>query len=170
MKTTKMKSQSEAMGLALIMIIIVLGLLIYIRFSLMTSEPQPYTTQFTFKQLPVLLNDAMLQTHTLDSHCYGERIQTILMRCGEGNTFTCSNNQDACTFARNWISNHLNKTLDQWNMEYQYTVYRGDDFRNNHVFPMITNADCSQMNIDTEIFFFRMSNGQLLNMKLDLCS
>lgn len=166
-----MKSQSEAMGLALVMVIIVLGLLIYIRFSLMTADPLAYTTQYTYKQLPVILNDAMLQTHTNVSDCSGEKVQTILMRCGEGSsTFRCNGGVIPCTFAKNWINETLDNTLTSWNMDYRYTVYRGNDFRNNIVFSLTNTLDnCANQNIDTEIFFFRMSNGEMLNMKLDLC-
>lgn len=179
------KGQSEIMGLAMVMILLAVGLLLFISFGLRNSDSS-LSNEFTYKQLPVLLNKAIFETNTLESDCYGEKIQKLLIKAGEGNTLTCNNGVSSKEFAKDFITDALNQTLGAWFMEYRYTVYRGNDFSVCDPVPnggldsmadsskcvlKIHNTDdyCFMKDINTENFFFRMNTGQLLNIKLDIC-
>jgi hypothetical protein len=163
------KTQSEVIGLAIIMILIAFGLVIFISFSLRT-KPQNVPSQYTYRQIPVLLNNAILETHTTEEDCYGEKIQKILISSADNSNLICKNNMKAEEFANKTISSFLNETLNKWGMYYQYTVYTGTDYRDpNNQIIFIKNHNCINMNIDTENFFFRMADGRFLNIKLDLC-
>lgn len=163
------KSQSEIMGIAIVMVIVVFGLLIFISFN-SNKTHIPISLEYTYKQIPVMLNNAILETHTTEDDCYGEKMQKILIKAGEGNTLVCKNGKRAKEFAEENIKKILNETLDLWGMDYRYTVYVGTDFSDEDSFVIfLNNSDCRGMNIDTENFFFRMADGQFLNVKLDLC-
>jgi hypothetical protein len=172
MKAKDKKTQSEILGLAMVVILITFGLLLFVMFGL-RGDDEHISVEYSYKQLPVLLNNAILETHTSEADCYGEKIQKLLIKAGEGNTLVCKNGQDVKSFVRIKIKELLDLTLGEWNIDYRYTVYKGTDYKdeNNYVFN-ITNSpnNCYGQDIDTENFFFRMSNGQFLNIKLDLCS
>lgn len=174
----RIRGQSEIMGLAMVVILIVLGLLLYVKFGIDTSGSS-LTNEFTNKQLPVLLNKAIFETHATEEDCYGEKIQKILISSAEGKNLVCSNGQPFKVFAREFIENSLNQTLGEWQMEYIYSVYKGQDFsvcepssfNSNLCVMSITNSEdyCFMMDRYTENFFFRLNTGQLLNIKLDIC-
>lgn len=174
------KSQSEIMGLAMVMILLAVGLLLFVSFGLKGSESS-LSNEFTNKQLPVLLNKAIFETDATEEDCYGESIQKLLIKAGEGNSLICNNGQSAKEFSEDFISDALNKTLNTWNIEYRYSVYRGQDFTvcgpgtnfdpRNCIINQTNSEDyCFLKDISTENFFFRMNTGQLLNIKLDICS
>ncbi|MGM5483640.1 MAG: hypothetical protein ACQER9_01840 [Nanobdellota archaeon] len=164
----KGKSQSEIMGLLMVVVLISVGLLVFVSFSLKNINEKDIVNEYTHKQLPVLLNDAILETHTKDSECYGEKIQALMVKAGEGNNFRC-NNKYVRPFLKDKVSYLLNKTLDKWGIKYRYFVYTGNDPVNDNIIE-IKNSDCKGMDIDTEIFFFKLESGGFLNIKLDLCS
>ena len=172
------KSQSEIMGLAVIMFLIVLGLLMFLSFSL-KHKTNSINTEFTYKQLPVLLNKAIFETETTEEDCFGEKIQTLLIKSAERSSLLCANGEPAIEFSKNFISNILEDTLGTWNIEYRYFVYLGTDygvcddttFDSNSCLMTLTNSEdnCYMKDISTENFFFRLNSGALLNIKLDLC-
>jgi hypothetical protein len=167
-----MKSQSEIFGMAIVMVLVTIGLLMFVVFALNSSSSrQSLTTQYVHKQLPVLLNDAILQTHALENECYGQKIKDLLIKCGQRDNFVCNNNQNACDFSKKFISSRLNETLEKWKMEYSYTVFVGTDLRSpdTSVIFNLNNSRCLR-DVSSETFFFRMSNGRLLNMKMDICT
>ncbi len=175
-----MKGQSEIMGLAVVMVLLSVGFLLYVSFNLKTDHVSS-TVKYNYQQLPVLLNNAILDTHTKESDCYGEKIQKLLIKAGEGNSLICNDGTLAKEFSKDFISKILNETLAKWQMEYIYSVYTGEDFSvcnslnpnydTNCVF-VLTNSknSCYKKDINTENFFFRMNNGRFINIKLDICS
>lgn len=166
------KTQSEIIGLAMIVLILIFGLLIYISFS-MKGDDEVLTKEFTYKQIPVLLNNAILETHTLENECHGEKMQKLIMKMAEGSSLTCNDGTLIEDFVDEKIEFFLNSTLDDWHMTYRYTIYTGTDYTDESTYVLFkTNSasECWNMDIHTENFFFRMSNGNLLNIKLDLCS
>jgi hypothetical protein len=172
MNTHTKKSQSEILGLAMVMVLIVIGLLMYVVFSLNSAKESITATQ-QHKQLPVILNDAMLFTDSAKADCYGERMQKLVIKVAQGDAFTC--NYQGGTLVEDYVkimfNMFLTETLDAWNIGYNYTVYTGNDFTDSSSYVMsLSNVDCTYMNRDSENFFFRMSNGKLVNMKLDICT
>jgi len=162
------KSQSEIMGIAIIMVILTFGLLVFISFGL-NKTSTPISLEYTYKQIPTLLNNAILETHSSEADCHGEKIQRILINVAEGNDFMC-NDKRASVFIEESINNFLEETLGTWRMNYRYTVYTGSDFRDTSKYVLfLNNSNCIGMNVDTENFFFRLSDGRFLNIKLDLC-
>lgn len=157
-----MKSQTEIMGLAMVMVLIVLGLVIYIRFAATSTSNTAHPTELMHKQLPVVLNDVMLQTNI--EECGGETLRVVLMRCADGTDHICTN-PATCTVASSWIANRLNETLQTWGFSYIYRAYLDDNLAS----PLFEQAygDCSR-NRDAEIFSFRIGH-RVLHMRLDLC-
>ena len=170
LKRTSTKSQSELIGLAIIVVLIVIGLLVVVSFSLRSTSTD-YVILHQHQQLPVLLNDAILETH-VGEDCYNEKMQHLIIRYAVGESFICENRQPIFEFINSSISTILENTLDSWFMTYRYTIYTGLDYRDEdeRLF-YFTNSEnnCHLMSITTENFFFTMSTGEFINMKLDLC-
>lgn len=185
MKMKRKKGQSEIMGLAMIVVLITFGLLIFVAFS-MRSESKNVATEFTFKQLPVLLNNAILETHVPEDECFGEKIQKLLIMSAEKSNIQCLTKQSTKEYSKEKITKILKDTLDQWNMEYIFTVYTGKDHKicqhdpssSKCVFDITNSLEkdgttkryCRNMNINAETFFLGLSDGRILYIKLDLCS
>ena len=165
------KAQSELVGLAMVVLLIVIGLLIAVSFSLRATNTD-YAVEYQHQQLPVLLNDAILESHTNLDECHGEQIKKLLLKVAQKEAFECNNGKKLNTFLEKDIEKILNSTLDQWYITYKYTIYTGLDYsdKSKQLF-YFTNSDdnCLNQNIETENFFFSMSNGDFLNMKLDIC-
>lgn len=157
-----MKSQSEILGLALVVVLIFLGLVIYVRFAMTADQDAALPTQLMYKQLPIVMNDVLLQTNIPE--CGNEQLRIVLMRCFEGQS-VCDSHQGTCTYARNWVEQRLNETLGTWNMGYIYNVTI--DGNQHNQFPAIVN-DCHRRNMDTEIFPLPMS-GRILESRLTIC-
>ena len=172
------KGQSEIMGLAIIMFLIVLGLLLFLSFSI-RQKSMSINTEYTYKQLPVLLNKVIFETETSEDDCFGEKIQTLLIKTGERSNLYCNGGMPAKQFTNNFITDVLNETLGAWNMEYRYSVYIGTDYHvcdkenydSSSCLIYVTNSpnNCYLKDISTENYFFRLNSGGLLNIKLDLC-
>lgn len=167
------KSQSELVGLAMVVVLIVLGLLVVVSFSLRSIDPD-ISIEYQHEQLPVLLNDAILEAHTSTdlSGCYGEQIKKLLLKVAQNENFVC-NNDPVKDFLKTEIQSILDDTLHSWYITYRYTIYTGLDYTDStkHLFDVFTNSDddCLNQNIKTENFFFSMTNGDFLNMKMDIC-
>lgn len=164
--------QSEIIGLGIVVFLLTFGLLLYIIFGIQGGE-ESISAEFSRNQIPTILNNAILETHTTQEDCHGEKMQRLLIKTAEDTSFTCSNGQRVTAFTKTFIEDNLNKTLGDWNMEYRYLVYTGSNFKDNttHIF-MVTNTrdSCWGKDITTENFFFRTSNGEFLNVKLDICT
>lgn len=164
------KAQSELVGLAMVVLLIVIGLLIAVSFSLRATDVD-YAVEYQHQQLPVLLNDAILESH-VGTDCYQEQMKKLLLKVAQRESFTCQNGQDVKDFLEGDIQVILSETLDSWFVTYRYTIYTGLDYTDitKQLF-YFTNSDndCLNQNIETENFFFSMTNGDFLNMKLDIC-
>jgi hypothetical protein len=164
------KGQSEILGLAMVMVLLVIGLLMYVTFSLNAARDSITVTQ-QHEQLPVILNDAMLFTDSAPDDCYGERMQKLVIKVAQGDSFICADGRPVREFVRYRFDQFLTQTLTAWNIGYEYTIYTGNDFTDKSSYVMVlNNTDCTFMDRASENFFFRMSNGELVNMKLDICS
>jgi hypothetical protein len=177
--TCSKKSQSEILGFAMVMILVVVGLAIYVRFSLTQTEPD-YVNVFTKNQLPLYLNNAILETNVPE--CYGEKISKLLIRCAEGKNFVCTQTPNlfgnatnvpttACDASKLIITQALNITLNKNDFQYRYYVYTGNDYTKNNLFNVSNTRNfCSNMNIPHPgRLFFRTATNELLNAKLDIC-
>lgn len=180
------KAQSEIIGLAFVMVIITLGLAILVSFSLKSSSTD-YVNIFTKSELPLFLNNAMLETNI--EECYGEKLSRLLMKCAEGANLICPQSidggtlptdlankpvKDACVVSYRFIEKQLQTVLTQNYQYFRYFVYTGDDYKENQIFMLQNSIDgktCgNRMNIPHPgRLFFRIAGGELLNTKLDIC-
>jgi hypothetical protein len=157
-----MKSQSEILGLALIVVLIFLGLVIYVRFALTSDQNVAIPAQLMYKQLPVVLNDVLLQTNI--QNCNNEQLRNVIMRCVEGQQVCGTYN--TCEYARNWTIQKLNETLGEWRFAYIYNITVDGNTRSE--FPAIFGRNCTRKNIDTEVFPSRLA-GRLFEARLSIC-
>ncbi|MFT4326122.1 MAG: hypothetical protein ACMXYK_01335 [Candidatus Woesearchaeota archaeon] len=190
-----MKAQSEVMGLALIMVIITFGLALLVRFSLSSDSGLDSLDSYSREQIPLRLNSAMLQTHV---EACGLDFSELLIRCAQGNAFTCPRGVDlqtglyaspsaldACSAAARFANETLHLALGDRGGFFQYRMfaYVGEDYTDDSLwlrgFPVGNNLDCTYTNDRGQIrrmqiphpgvFFFRISGSRLLTTKLDLC-
>ena len=173
------KAQSEIMGLAFIMVIITVGLAVIVSFSLRSSSTD-YVNIFTRSELPLFLNNAMLETNI--NECFGEKLSRLLMKCAEDSNLICPEDlgptppelsgkdpKDACVVSYNFIEDQLDTVLTSNYQNFKYYVYTGDDYNNNQIFTL-NNSDCNRMDIPHPgRLFFRIAGGEILNTKLDIC-
>jgi len=159
-KIKNKKSQTEIMGLAIVVILIILGLLFVVRF-VMVKKPAEFKAEFTQSQLASNMLNTFLKSNTKD--CAGMSITELLQDCGQGQSVYCDNGQISCAYVKDAAADIFNKTLESWNLKYQFLVY----FQNEN--PIIELGKECVGNKKSKIFPIPTA-AKTLYTRLDICS
>ncbi|MBR9706308.1 hypothetical protein GOV14_04685 [Candidatus Pacearchaeota archaeon] len=155
------KGQMEIMGLAIVIMLLIVGMLFVVRFVI-TKEPEGYKKEFTQSQLASNMLNTLLKTNT---DCPDLTITELLQDCGhnpDNPAITCSNNgKKSCQFVEDTAKYIFNQTLDEWNINYHFTVYFEEDN------PIIELGSTCPNDQKTEIF--PIPSYTTLFTRLDIC-
>jgi len=125
------KAQTEMLGIAIVVILVSIGILFIVSNAMRSAGQTSQKTEFSEKQLATNILSSILQTST---SCQNDRISTLLIDCGKGNSRTCGGEtiqgiyieqtNNPCDYMKDTITLILNATLKKWNKKYQFLAYR----------------------------------------------
>jgi len=134
------KAQTEMLGIAIVVILVSIGILFIVSNAMRSAGQTSQKTEFSEKQLATNILSSILQTST---SCQNDRISTLLIDCGKGNSRTCGGEtiqgiyieqtNNPCDYMKDTITLILNATLKKWNKKYEfkaYTTYAQIDIKN----------------------------------------
>src|SRR3990170_4294913 len=118
------KAQVEIMGVAIIVLLVSIAFLFVISFQARSSSRAEKSPQATYgmEQLSTNFLAASLQT----SACQKYTVEDLIVACAKGTGQGCSST-DPCMEANETLQILLLRTLDAWNVGYQFgIVYPGN--------------------------------------------
>ncbi|MFC1801141.1 hypothetical protein ACFLZB_01660 [Nanoarchaeota archaeon] len=157
MKFTR-KGQMEIIGLVIIVILIAVAMIFFIQFSL-TKEPSQSRETFTRKLMARSTNNAIFESMTTCGVAFSELYKDCASGGGLG--YNCGMD-NTCVYVEKEVASILNQTLAQWNNDYQFKIYVGDQTKVN-----IVQGDC--LNSKDEGTNYVRSQGSLVYINLKVC-
>ena len=116
----KKKAQMEILGLAIVVVLILVATIFVVRF-LVLKTPTEYRKGFVSAELASNMLNAFLKTAAKD--CSQLTMTELLQDCAQSRGIVCDNGQDSCQFAESIAKDIFSKTLDTWNMRYEFLAY-----------------------------------------------
>ena len=110
----------DIMGLALVVVLISLGFLFVLKFNIL-KKPTDVHKDFTSIELSSNFLSTLLKTTSAD--CYSLTFTELFQDCGKGPTIFCENSRDSCRYMEDKTELLLNKTLEEWNVKYEFAAY-----------------------------------------------
>ena len=153
------KSQMEIMGLAIVVILLVVGMTFVIRFMI-NKEPVDYKKQFS--QAETASNTLNTFLKATSRACNGLTMTELLQDCGHTKNIICPNGQNSCVYLELAAKEILNKTLDSWNFEYEFSAYQDE------AFPLVKLGKRCPAEKKSKTFPIPTSSGTIFT-KLDVC-
>ena len=111
----------EIMGLVIIIILVALAMLFVIQFIILKESP---TIKKTYTHTQLAANTLNALTKTTASSCKSQDLTQLLQDCAAyggypgGGLIECGNGQKSCDYVYDAVQEILDKTLDEWNKEY----------------------------------------------------
>lgn len=165
-KITK-KAQQEMIGLAIIVTLLAVGLLMFVKFTVLS----PQTTTYATVQSSELANNFLSALLNSNAGCSGSSLSTFedlinKVEIGEQN-FYC-NNQAPTEYLNESIRTILNKTLYDWNYKYMLLI----PFNNTGTAsstPMVFNNSCDTLNKKVGYQPIITDEGKTMVINLTIC-
>ena len=114
------KSQMEILGLAIVVVLILVATTFVVRF-LVLKTPTEYRKGFVSSELASNMLSTFLKTAA--EECSQLTMTELLQDCAQARGIVCDNNQDSCHFVESTAKKIFEKTLDKWNMNYEFLSY-----------------------------------------------
>lgn len=115
------KAQMEIMGLALVVILMSLGILFVIRFVALKPKSE-IRESYTQTQTAQNILTSLLKTTTQCRANIPYTISDLLKSCARGQSLTCDDGNDSCSYVNNTIKYILNRTLEEWSRKYALNI------------------------------------------------
>ena len=119
------KAQMEILGLAVVVVIILVAAVFAVRFGF--NKPTNYRTDFLSSEIASNMLNTFLKTTAKDCSL---TMTEMLRDCAQGNSLCCLNCDGSetdrvysCKYAESTASEIFSKTLDKWNMKYEFLAY-----------------------------------------------
>ena len=154
------KAQMEILGLAVVVVLILLATIFIVRF-LVVKAPTNYRSGFISAELASNMLNTLLKTSA--AACSELTITELLQDCGQGKAIICDDGQDSCSFAESTAKDIFNKTLDKWNINYEFLAYT--DVKS----PLIKIGKPCRAEKRSKLFPIPLNAG-VMNAKLDICN
>lgn len=119
------KSQTEIMGLAIIVILVAFGLVFMMKY-MATNKPTEYQKEYLYAELSSNIINTLLKT-TVDD-CLQLSFADLYRDCAENppsGSIDCRgfSSPNSCSYSRTQTEEVLDKTLEEWNINYEFIVY-----------------------------------------------
>lgn len=157
------KAQVEIMGVAIIVLLVSIAFLFVISFQARSSSRADKSPQATYgmEQLSTNFLAASLQT----SACQKHTVEDLVVACAKGTKQGCLT-EDPCMEANETLEALLTRTLDTWEIGYQFMIsYPG----NRQVLINTSCPDAAEKYRKAEFFIPLYEVGQSASMSLHIC-
>lgn len=114
------KAQMEILGLVIIIVLLSLGLLFYLKFSLLNEGDD---VQKFFSQTRVAVNTPNTLLATSVPVCSKKTIQELLRDCVTSQITVCSNGENSCEASERVIRYILEESLAKRNIKYEFEAF-----------------------------------------------
>ncbi len=168
------KGQMEIMGLVLIVVLISLGFLFYLRFSVLSPDKGDVRKSTTESALASNIINTMLSTTSKD--CQNREIKELIQDCAGSVQIVCDDYSgsppNSCQYIEGFFSEILDKTLGEWQRDYQFTVEGIPDDNLGYGAMVDLNmqrGDCSGER-ESKFFALPSNSGENIIITLSICN
>jgi len=158
------RGQTEILGLAIVIILLLLVFMFVAKYIIPSKKPD-YKQQYKESQLSTNMIHSILETSANCSNLY---VKELLQDC-EGPRAVYCNGAGSCDKSREIIGYILNKTLDEWNEEYEFRAFVGNDCLSPQVYLFDQLGNCSHSDRKSQCFPIK-GISRVIYLRLDLCS
>ncbi|MEK6984476.1 MAG: hypothetical protein AABX33_07925 [Nanoarchaeota archaeon] len=152
-------AQMEILGLAIVVVLMLVAAIFVIRFSVF-KEPADYRKGFVSSELASNMINAFLKTTAQD--CSQLTMTELLQDCAQAQSIRCRGETPACSYVQAAAGSIFEKTLNKWNMRYEFKAYVDMDR------PLIRLGEACRAEKKSRIFPIPIS-GATMQAKLDIC-
>lgn len=117
------QAQTETIGLIIIVLILAVAMLFYLSYTTQqagANEKENLYTSYTHNEMAVSLLQTLLKTTIQD--CAGVSFEDLVYDCGTKRQIICSDGTGSCQKANETARLILNRTLDEWDLAYGFSI------------------------------------------------
>lgn len=154
------KSQMEILGLSIVIVLILVATIFIVRF-LVVKAPVDYRKGFVSAELASNMLNTFLKTAARE--CSQLTMTELLQDCAQAKSIVCDNDQDSCQYVGSTAQNIFSRTLNKWNVKYEFKAYV------DATSPLITVGVSCQADKRSKLFPIPI-NGASMYTQLDICT
>lgn len=114
------RAQMEILGLTIVIALILIAAVFIVRFSVLNEEEQ-YRGDFLSSEIPSNALNTFLKTAS--RNCFQLTMTELLQDCAQIRNIICEDGKGSCIFVNSTALEIFGKTLDKWNMKYEFLAY-----------------------------------------------